>query len=115
MLREAGEFCDTVVSCGGGTPCHAGNMEYMNCAGLTVWLDADVECICRRLLVAKTRRPIVEGHSPEELPAFISGHLAGRLPYYRQARLRIPSDALESREQIAEAVAMLTDKISELN
>lgn len=23
MLRESGEFCDTVVSCGGGTPCMA--------------------------------------------------------------------------------------------
>ena len=28
MLREAGEFDDVVVSCGGGTPCHDDNMAY---------------------------------------------------------------------------------------
>ena len=109
MLREAGEFCDTVVSCGGGTPCFCDNMRYMLGAGTTVWLDATVGATCRRLLVARNRRPIVEGKSPEELPQFIAGHLAGRLPYYQQARIRIPSDHLESRSEIRETVAGLRE------
>lgn len=107
MLREAGEFCDTVVSCGGGTPCHADNMDYMLAHGTTIWLDAGVECICRRLTTAKTRRPIVEGKTAEELPGFITSHLAPRLPYYRRAEIRISSERLESRGQIADTIATL--------
>ena len=109
MLREVGEMEQTVVACGGGTPCFCDNMRYMLGAGTTVWLDATVGAICRRLLVARNRRPIVEGKSPEELPQFIAGHLAGRLPYYQQARIRIPSDHLESRSEIRETVAGLRE------
>lgn len=111
MLREAGEFCDTVVSCGGGTPCFADNMEYMNSAGVTVWLDATIERICQRLLIAKVRRPIVEGKDANELPPFIKNHLEARLPYYTLAKLRIPSDLLESHAQIAETVANLLQQL----
>ncbi|MDE5663292.1 MAG: shikimate kinase [Muribaculaceae bacterium] len=107
MLREVGEFCNTVVSCGGGTPCYPGNMEYMLSAGTTIWLDASVECICRRLLCARTRRPLVEGKSADELPAFITSHLSERLPYYSRAAIRLPSDRLESRHEIAETIGML--------
>mgnify|MGYP002519721885 CR=1 FL=1 len=39
MLHEAGEFEDVVISVGGGTPCFFDNMEYMNQAGETVFLD----------------------------------------------------------------------------
>lgn len=107
MLRESGEFCDTVVSCGGGTPCHGDNMDYMLSHGITIWLDAGVECICRRLATAKTRRPIVEGKSADELPDFITSHLAQRLPYYRRSKIRICSEQLESRTQIASTIANL--------
>ncbi|MDE7080090.1 MAG: shikimate kinase [Muribaculaceae bacterium] len=113
MLREAGEFCDTVISCGGGTPCHGDNMDYMLSHGVTVWLDAGVECICRRLATAKTRRPIVEGKSAEELPSFIAAHLAERLPHYRRAEIRISSERLESRGQIADTIATLRPLLTE--
>lgn len=112
MLREAGEFCDTVVSCGGGTPCFGSNMEYMNSAGTTIWLDADIECICRRLLQAKVKRPIVQGKSREELPAFIGAHLATRIPSYSRARIRIDSRRLESRNEIAETIAELLPRLT---
>lgn len=111
MLREVGEFCDTVVSCGGGTPCHADNMDYMLQAGITVWLDASVESICRRLLVARTRRPLVEGKSPAELPDFIASHLSQRRPFYGRAAIRIPSDHLESRDEISQTVSELLRRL----
>ncbi len=114
MLREVGEFCNVVVSCGGGTPCTPGNMEFMNSAGITVWLDAGIDCICRRLLEARTRRPLIEGKSAEELPAFISSHLAERTPWYSQARLRLCADRLESRQQIDSTIAELKGLLPEL-
>lgn len=111
MLREAGEFCDTVVSCGGGTPCFGDNMDYMLSAGTTVWLDASVDRICHRLKVAKTRRPLVEGKSDEELREFVAAHLAERLPHYSRALLRLPSDRLESRTQIAATISALLPQL----
>ncbi|MBD5370690.1 MAG: shikimate kinase [Bacteroides sp.] len=107
MLREVGEFSGVVVSCGGGTPCHRDNMEYMNARGTTVFLDATIARICYRLSVAKTRRPLLEGIPADRLPAFIESHLAPRLPYYTRAHISIPSDALETRAQIDTAVSAL--------
>ena len=38
MLREAACRNDVIIGCGGGTPCHSGNMEWMNAHGVTVLL-----------------------------------------------------------------------------
>lgn len=107
MLHEAGEFCDAVVACGGGTPCHFDNMEYMNSRGVTVLLEATPGRIVKRLLAARGKRPIVEKYSSEELPQFIAAHMAERAPFYNQARLRIDSTRLESRHQISDTVENL--------
>ena len=104
MLREVGEFCDVVISCGGGTPCHFDNMEFMNSRGATVYLDTTVERIVERLLKARTQRPIVARHSAEELPHFVATHLDERRAYYEMCRIRIDSTRLESRSQIAATV-----------
>ena len=100
MLHEAGEFCDTIVSCGGGTPCYFDNMEFMNSHGVTICLNASIPCTVRRLLAAKGKRPIVQGKTADELPAFIAGHIAARAPYYSQARHQIDSDLIETRPDI---------------
>ena len=105
MLREVGEFCDVIISCGGGTPCFHDNMEYMNKSGVTLLLDASTECTVRRLLTAKSIRPIVKGKSHDELPSFIEEHKRERAPYYDQARHRLHSDNLESADGIADTVA----------
>ena len=112
MLHEAGEFCDTVISCGGGTPCFGDNMDYMLSTGTTVWLDATTDRICQRLKIAKTRRPLLDGKTDDELRAFVSAHLSERLPHYSRAAVRLPSDRLESRSQIAETIESLRAALS---
>ncbi|MDE6559055.1 MAG: shikimate kinase [Muribaculaceae bacterium] len=107
MLREVGEFCDAVISCGGGTPCFFDNMDYMNSQGITVWLDADIPTTTRRLLEAKGKRPIVMKLTPEQLPSFIETHLAARRPHYSKAHIRLDSNLLESRHQIAQTIQTL--------
>lgn len=104
MLREAGEFEDTIVACGGGTPCQPGNMEYMNSRGLTVCLTASISRIAERIINAPGKRPITNGIAAEELPAFIERHMAERLPYYSMSRITFESDNLESARQIHETV-----------
>ncbi|MDE6295286.1 MAG: shikimate kinase [Muribaculaceae bacterium] len=112
MLREIGELDDVIISCGGGTPCHNDNMAYMNERGMTLWLDAPVDVIVRRLLVAKTKRPITARYSREELPDFVAKHLSERMPYYSQARLRVDASDLESREAIDNSVRQLYPYLS---
>ena len=91
---------DVVIACGGGTPCSGGNMDWMLTRGTTVFLDATVPVMARRVAQAPGKRPLLDGLDAEALENRISGHLQARLPYYRRAALTIPSDRLESREQI---------------
>ncbi|MBD5296207.1 MAG: shikimate kinase [Bacteroides sp.] len=114
MLHEAGEFCDAVISCGGGTPCFFDNMDFMNERGTTVWLRASVDRTVHRLLEAKTRRPIVERIPREELSDFIATHLNERIPYYSKARIEFDSNELEFRRQIDEQVNRLRSLLETL-
>lgn len=104
LLREVGEFDRVVIACGGGTPCSEGNMDYMNSRGLTVLLEASEESTLRRLLLAKGKRPLTAGKSPEELREYIRTHKQCRMPFYSQARITQPSDDLESTRQINRTV-----------
>ena len=40
-LQEVSRMADTLVACGGGTPCFGDNMDLLNRCGLTVYLDAE--------------------------------------------------------------------------
>ena len=61
MLHEVAEFDNVLVATGGGTPCFFDNMEYMRHRGVTVYLAASVQTLCRRLSHAKVKRPLVAG------------------------------------------------------
>lgn len=106
LLREVGEFSDVIVSCGGGTPCFSGNMEYMNERGVTVCLSATDDVIADRIIQAGDKRPLMAGKSREEILRSIRGHLEQRAPYYRQARISISGDRLESKSQISDTVEL---------
>lgn len=105
MLHEVGEFDNVIISCGGGTPCYFDNIDYMLSRGHVIWLDADVPTTVRRILLAPGKRPSVAGKSETELHTFVAEHLASRLPFYTRAHYRLPSNHLESRQQIADTVA----------
>ncbi len=100
MLRETGEFDDVVIACGGGTPCFAGNMEYMNSRGLTVCLAAKPERICSRMMLAPDKRPLAKGKTPTELLEYIDATLAARSQYYEMAQICIESTHLENKREI---------------
>lgn len=86
-LKEICELYENfVLSTGGGAPCFNGNMEYMNAQGHTLFLDTDVDTITERLIRGKHKRPIVSNMNDSEIREFVVRHLAGRLPFYRQAK-----------------------------
>lgn len=104
MLREVGEFEDVIISCGGGTPCFNGNMEWMNARGTTLWLETSEERITARLLVNRDKRPLMRHKTPDEVRDAVAAGLAARLPFYSAAAIRFSGEELEDRSQIARTV-----------
>lgn len=102
-LRQLAQREDAIVACGGGTPCIDGNMELMNAQGTTVWLQAPVEVLLRRLLEGQAQRPLIAGKSPDELRRFIVENLAQRSPYYSQCSATFDASHLESEPEIEAA------------
>jgi len=111
-LRELGVRHNLIVGCGGGTPCHGGNMEWMNRHGLTVLLEASRPVLLRRLLEAQDGRPLLAGLSAHEVECFIASRLADREPFYSMAQLRFPSDRLETPDEVADSCAEFMSLVS---
>jgi len=100
MLDEVSEFQDTIVACGGGTPCFFDNMELMNARGLTIWLNTPKERLYERLQRNRAKRPILANKSDEELKTFINAALEQRAPHYNKAQARFCATLLEDKSQI---------------
>lgn len=77
----------TVVSCGGGTPCFFDNMEMMNSRGITVYLRLSPAALATRLQNSRRKRPLIETLPGDDLVQKITLHLAEREAFYNQARL----------------------------
>ena len=107
MLREVGEFDDVIVSCGGSTPLIGDNMDFMLQHGQTVYLKCDNETLLRRLMVARSQRPLIASKTDDELAAFIESETARREPGYLKAQFICPGDRLESRDQISDTITYL--------
>lgn len=109
-LNEAATLTDTIVGCGGGTPCQKGAMELMNTSGTTVLLHARQQTLLRRLLAAQSQRPKLNGLSPEQLRDYIRDTLTEREPFYSQAQSVFPSDRLENVAEIEASCRMFIRK-----
>ena len=100
VLRHIGLQPGIIVACGGGTPCHDDNMQWMNAHGLTVLLQASTPTLKRRLIEGAGSRPLLASLTEESLERFIVEKQSERRPYYSQAALTFPSDLLETEEEI---------------
>ena len=81
-----------VMSCGGGAPCYFNNIEYMNKAGTTVWINATIDTLFKRLLTEKDQRPLLKDLSDDALKTFIKKKFSDRKIYYEQADLIIEDE-----------------------
>lgn len=89
-----------VVACGGGTPCYYGNIELMNNNGITIYLKMSAESLASRLLHSKTKRPLLENKTENELRTFITEHLEKREDFYHQANYIVKGKDLNVEELI---------------
>lgn len=86
-LRRTALWPDAVIATGGGTPCFFDNMDWMNRAGLTIFLDAPAEQLIARLKPERDSRPLLKSLNDRQLEDFIRKKLQERLPAYRRAQI----------------------------
>ncbi|MDR1517375.1 MAG: shikimate kinase [Dysgonamonadaceae bacterium] len=113
-LEEVAAFENVIVSTGGGAPCFFDNMEKMNAAGITVYIEAEPEELADRLLASKTVRPLIAGKSREELVPFIAQHLSARERYYKQARIVHKTDKLLTKKEVHLTVDGIAEKLKNI-
>lgn len=93
-----------VLACGGGTPCFHDNLNAMKSCGLTVYLDAPLEIITRRL--SRTNdRPLLQGTDAMALTEKIDELDRMRRGIYSQADLTLTGE--QDADQLADAVRAL--------
>lgn len=111
MLHEVAEFEDVVISCGGGTPCHYDNMQYMNQQAETVYLKVEPEVLCMHLSMGRTIRPLILGKTEDELLQYIRQSLVEREPFYTQAKHTLDVSLMDNYEKIAITIDLLRKEL----
>jgi len=85
MLRATADLDNVVVSCGGGTPCHSGNMDFILSHGTAIYLQMSVDALVARALRSRNPRPKLHGLPEEEMRRQIAAGLKEREPFYLKA------------------------------
>ncbi len=96
VVMESGQLNNSVIATGGGAPCFHNNMEVMNQAGITIYIELSPKALIDRLKGGMAKRPILKGKTPDELEQFITEALAVRAPFYKQARLVVDGISLSA-------------------
>lgn len=99
MLAEVAAFEDTIIACGGGTPCFFDNIDVMNAAGTTVYLDTGINRLHERLMRGRHKRPLIADMDGDQLRQFIVESLGKREPFYTRASVIFRSDLLDNEAE----------------
>ena len=95
-LRDCEGLQNTIIACGGGTPCFYDNMQWMNAQGTTIYIACTIAEILERVLADKEKRPLLKKRSDAELLFFIEQKLNERLPFYSLAQATVQSALLNA-------------------
>ena len=93
-LKTLSEIENTIIACGGGTPCFYDNISWMNEKGTTIYLSASPQEILDRILEEQEKRPLLKKMNHAELLFFIEQKLKERASFYNAAKLIIASAEL---------------------
>ena len=96
VLKTFSPKNNCIIACGGGTPCFADNMQWMNEHGTTIYLSASPQYIYDRVLEEKDKRPLLKKLNKAELLFFIEQRLKEREPFYSQAQFILPVEQLNA-------------------
>jgi shikimate kinase len=99
-LRKIAGCDNCVISTGGGAPCFFDNIDYMNKAGLTVYLKMEPGQLVSRLKDGKEERPLIKDKDDQELLQFIRDKLSEREMHYSKAQLIVDGFNLDIKELV---------------
>jgi shikimate kinase len=86
---------ETVIACGGGTPCYSDNMDFLLRNGKTIYLDVDEAILLERMLNNTAERPLFKGKTKEEIATHINTLLNVRKEFYERANITIKNNGDE--------------------
>lgn len=107
-LRACAGLENTLVACGGGTPCFHENMQWMNEHGSTIYIACTSSEILTRVLLEKEKRPLLKKLNQAELLFFIETKVKEREPFYTQASLTVQSGSL-TEASFAEIISTISN------
>jgi shikimate kinase len=87
ILRSLKSQKRTVISTGGGTPCHDDNMDFMLETGLTIYLKLTPGQLSSRLSESTHERPLIKDLNKTELLCFIEEKLSYREKWYNLSEI----------------------------
>ena len=93
-----------VISTGGGTPCVGDNLQRMNSAGITVWLDVPMAHLMSRIERAGGDRPLLFGLKGPALHERVRTLMEEREGFYAQAQIIV--QATDPIPVVAERIKM---------
>ena len=98
-----------IIGLGGGTPCYANNHELLKGEGIvSIYLKASIETLFNRLVLNKSKRPLIADKSEGEMKEFIAMHLFERSFYYNQAQYKVNVDDKTIDQVVLDIVSILT-------
>jgi len=108
-LKEISVLQNTLVSCGGGTPCYFENIKWMNASGTTIYLELPTAILRKRLFEKRESRPMFSQlKTVEELELKLNEVYNARKSFYETAYTRIilrgtyPNDFFIVKEKITQ-------------
>lgn len=105
LINEEKEL---VLALGGGTPCYADNIQFINKNAISIYLKASINTLFERLKKEKEHRPLITAFADDQLKEYIAKHLFERRPYYEQAQHSINID----NKNVEEIVMEIKDKLA---
>ena len=87
ILQKTFSLTETVIACGGGTPCFFDNGDAMKTRGTVVWVKPGLQTIISRLKAVKHSRPLLAGIADEDLPQTVLQHYREREKCYGSAHI----------------------------
>jgi shikimate kinase len=101
-----------IYATGGGYPCWEDNMECLAELGTSIYLKWEPRHLAKRLMLTDlSTRPVLQGHTEEELLSFIVPQLEAREPFYMQADYVVEAPVQEIAEEDDKNIAELLWKL----
>jgi len=111
-LHQTTNLKNTVVSCGGGTPCFFNNMAIINYFGESIYLKTAEELLTERLILKKEKRPLVADKSDAEIEKYVIESLIERSPFYEKAKYIISNSGMKEKS-VHQIVEILDFEVKE--